>query len=257
MSVAATVGSGVYQLGDSGAVVKAVQLALRGLGYKLTGTGYFGTQTDTAVEDFQRRSGLRVDGVVGPNTAKAIDAASVPKSKPAAVMAGASTPLWLAVSLDNIGLKEGAGTKDNKELIADIRTVASDYQHDATPWCAGWVSFCLSKAGFKASTQPLWALSYSDVKNQPVVKLAAPCMGAIAVKTRNGGGHVTFVAGRTKGGTLACCGGNQNDEVNVSPYAEAAFVGFFWPKNAPLPAKTGFWSLPIVNTLGKPVTSEA
>ncbi len=78
------------------------------------------------------------------------------------------------------------------------------------------------RPGEKPSSKPLWALSYSDTKNEPVVKLAGPAVGAIAVKTRNGGGHVTFVAGRTRGGTLACCGGNQNDEVNVSPYREDA-----------------------------------
>jgi uncharacterized protein (TIGR02594 family) len=119
------------------------------------------------------------------------------------------------------------------------------------------VSFCLVKAGEKPSSQPLWALSYSDTKNQPFVKLPGPAVGAIAVKSRNGGGHVTNVAGRTRGGALACCGGNQNDEVNVSPYREDVFIGFYWPKGAPLPAVTGFNHLPIVTNAGRPVSSEA
>jgi uncharacterized protein (TIGR02594 family) len=96
----------------------------------------------------------------------------------------------------------------------------------------------LSKAGEKPSRLPLWALSYSDTKNQLFVKLAGPALGAIAVKKRNGGGHVTFVAGRTRGGALACCGGNQNDEVNISPYREDVLVGFFWPKRR---ASTRHW----------------
>ena len=234
--------------GNSGSEVRDYQLRLKRFGYPLTGTGYFGNQTDSAVEDFQRKHGLPPTGVIDDATAKLLDAVNIQPD---------SVPLWLSVSLANLGLHEGPGAKDNPELIADIQTVAPDYQHDATPWCAGWVSFCLAKAGEKPSSLPLWALSYSDVKNQPIVKLLGPALGAIAVKTRHGGGHVTFVAGRTRGGVLACCGGNQNDQVSVAPYAPTAFLGFFWPKAATLPLNVGFDRLPIVNTAGQPIRSEA
>lgn len=249
MTLAALVAGTPLRMGVSGAAVRKTQLALKAAGYPLTGTGFFGQATDTAVEDVQRKAGLPVTGEVDNATAIAIDKLQDSQSNAA--------PLWLTYSLAHIGLKEGAGVKDNKELVADIQTVAPDYQHDSTPWCAGWVSLCLSKAGEKPSSLPLWALSYSDTKNEPVVKLAGPAVGAIAVKTRNGGGHVTFVAGRTRGGTLACCGGNQNDEVNVSPYREDAFVGFFWPKGSALPRVTGFKTLPFVTNTGKPVSSES
>lgn len=244
------------KLGMQGSDVIALQKKLAGLGFPLKGTGYFGPATDTAVESFQKRAGLTADGVVGPRTREALDAVSG-KPVPADIKAEITRPLWLEVSLSHIGLKEAPGAANNKALVADIRTVAKDYQNDATPWCAGWVSFCLAKAGLKPTSLPLWALSYSDTKKQPVVKLAGPALGAIAVKTRNGGGHVTFVAGRTAGGALACCGGNQNDMVNVSPYAESAFLGFFWPAGVPLPADTGLKTLPIVTASGKPVVSEA
>jgi uncharacterized protein (TIGR02594 family) len=250
MTIAGFVAAGPLRQGAAGDAVKAIQLALKARGYPLTGTGWFGPATDTAVEDFQRKMGLPATGIVDGLTARALDVPAGEQVKP-------SAPLWLAVSLAHLGLKEGVGAADNRELVADIKSVEPDYQHDATPWCAGWVSFCLSKAGEKPSSLPLWALSYSDTKNQPFVRLAGPALGAIAVKTRNGGGHVTFVAGRTRGGALACCGGNQNDEVNVSPYLESAFVGFFWPKGAVPPGLTGLGNLPIVTSAGKPVASEA
>jgi len=258
MTIASLVARKTLRIGDSGDSVRQIQVALMACGYPLKGTGYFGAATDTAVEAFQRRAGLKVDGDVGPLTAAALDLAisGVKPATPGSAIA-IGRPLWLTVSLSHLGLHEGVGAKDNPELIADIRTVANDYQHDATPWCAGWVSFCLAKSGEKPSSQPLWALSYCDTKNQPIVRLQGPALGAIAVKTRNGGGHVTFVAGRTRGNTLACCGGNQNDEVNVSPYAEAAFIGFFWPKGEAPPVRTGMANLPIVTTAGEPVSSEA
>lgn len=250
MTIAALVAGKPLTMGVSGGAVRQIQLALKAAGYPLTGTGYFGQATDTAIEEVQRKAGLPITGVIDVTTANVLDGLA-PKSVTSAA------PLWLTVALNQIGLKEAPGSKDNPELVAEIQTVAHDYQHDSTPWCAGFVSLCLLKAGEKPSSAPLWALSYSDTKREPVVKLAGPAVGAIAVKTRNGGGHVTFVAGRTRGGTLACCGGNQNDEVNVSPYREDAFVGFYWPKAALLPAVTGFNHLPIVTNTGKPVSSEA
>ncbi len=44
---------------------------------------------------------------------------------------------------------------------------------------------------------------------------------------------------------------NQNDEVNVSPYREDAFVGFYWPKGAGCWHVTGIKTLPIVTNTGK------
>lgn len=253
MSIASLIPKGVaFRLGSSGPAVKEIQLGLRRLGYPLTGTSYFGNATDTAVEAFQKRAGLPVDGLFGKTTAEALDKAlgsNLVETAPTAVKE-IERPLWLQVSIDNIGLKEAPGSANNRELVADIRTVADDYQVDSTPWCAGWVSFCLSKAGQKPTSKPLWALSYSDTKNEPLVKLIGPAVGAIAVKTRSGGGHVTFVAGRTKGGLLACCGGNQNDMVNISEYKVGVFLGFYWPKSVPLPRSVGIMSLPIITSNG-------
>lgn len=244
--------------GDAGENVRQLQMALAEVGFPLKGSGWFGPATDTAVVEFQRRVGLEDDGEVGPQTAAKLDMAVAAKTKGGVdviptVKAEIGSPLWLQYSVAHIGLREGPGSIDNKQLVADIRTVASDYQHDATPWCAGWVSLCLAKAGVKPSGQPLWALSYSSGWG---IKLPGPALGAIAVKTRNGGGHVTFVAGRNRNGVLACCGGNQNDMVNISEYRADVFKGFYWPKEVPLPAKIGISLLPIVNSAGK-VTSEA
>ena len=235
--------------GASGDDVRLLQLSLRRLGYPLTGTGHFGPATDTAVAHFQARSRLASTGIVDGATAAAI-AAAIAAAPDAESGAGEPPPLWLAVSLAHVGVTEGAGRRDNPDLVADIRTVAPDYQSDATPWCAGWVSFCLAKAGVKPSRAPLRALSYADGWG---VRLRAPALGAVAVKRRRGGGHVTFVAGRTRGGLLACCGGNQNDMVNVAPYAATAFVGFYWPKDVPLPIRTGVATLPVVDARGSAV----
>ncbi len=52
---------------NSGHAVRAVQRQLIKHGYSLPVTGYFGSATDAAVRDFQRKNGLYVDGIVGQN----------------------------------------------------------------------------------------------------------------------------------------------------------------------------------------------
>ncbi|EOD00751.1 peptidoglycan-binding domain-containing protein [Caldisalinibacter kiritimatiensis] len=62
----------IYEKGDRHEEVAYIQKALKKAGtfnfYKIT--NYYGTITEKAVKDFQRKYGLLVDGIVGPNTIK-------------------------------------------------------------------------------------------------------------------------------------------------------------------------------------------
>lgn len=62
----------VLRVGAQGAAVEELQLQLIGLGYDITADGNFGNQTFSAVRDFQAKQGLKVDGIVGATTQKAI-----------------------------------------------------------------------------------------------------------------------------------------------------------------------------------------
>lgn len=53
---------------DRGPEVRVLQEKLTAAGYPLPATGFFGTKTDTAVRNFQRKKRMLADGVVGPNT---------------------------------------------------------------------------------------------------------------------------------------------------------------------------------------------
>ncbi len=62
--------------GDSGEEVRQVQAALVELGYSTGGVeGKFGPATEEAVLAFQKASGLKEDGIVGPATLAALSAA--------------------------------------------------------------------------------------------------------------------------------------------------------------------------------------
>jgi hypothetical protein len=65
----------IYNLkkGSRGAEVKELQTRLTNLGYSTKGIdGIFGANTDAAVRKFQKAKKLKVDGIVGPATKKAL-----------------------------------------------------------------------------------------------------------------------------------------------------------------------------------------
>jgi peptidoglycan hydrolase-like protein with peptidoglycan-binding domain len=68
----------VLTLGDKGAKVKELQEKLLKLKYDLGkwgADGDFGSSTQKAVKAFQKKTGLKQDGIVGPQTLAALDAA--------------------------------------------------------------------------------------------------------------------------------------------------------------------------------------
>ena len=153
------------RLGDDGEAVRALQLAFAALGYKLRGTGYFGGATDTAVEDFQRKQMLQVDGVVGLMTARSIDAMiaalGATRIEPVVAHPGADRPLWLIEALSRVGIHEGVGAIDNPVIVEWAHEIGGEigknYTHDSIPWCALFIDSCLHRVGLK-STGTLWAL---------------------------------------------------------------------------------------------------
>ncbi|HUO50216.1 MAG TPA: peptidoglycan-binding protein [Candidatus Paceibacterota bacterium] len=59
---------GVCEFNNTGGDVKAIQQFLNEQGYNVKNDGVYGSQTQAAVEAFQKGNGLQVDGIVGPQT---------------------------------------------------------------------------------------------------------------------------------------------------------------------------------------------
>lgn len=78
---------GVLSIGDKGPAVEALQRALVSRGHVLTVDGDYGRITRQAVEAYQRRHRLTIDGAVGPRTAASLglDLAALSSPAPAAV----------------------------------------------------------------------------------------------------------------------------------------------------------------------------
>ena len=72
------------EAGDRSANVTRLQRALRAAGYKtLTGTGFYGAQTVTAVKAVQRGNGIKATGIVGPKFWRLLQSGKLKKGKKA------------------------------------------------------------------------------------------------------------------------------------------------------------------------------
>ena len=134
------------RLGDEGSVVKKAQTRLKELGYykysKLT--TYYGPITESAVISFQKRNGLKADGVIGEKTSALLYSS---KAKKASSSSSSNT----SAGLD----KEANADKSKSKVTRAIETAKSlmgkRYRWGATGPnsfdCSGFIKYVLNAVG--------------------------------------------------------------------------------------------------------------
>lgn len=157
---------------------------------------------------------------------------------------------WITEAKKHLGLKEIPGTKHNPIIVGWLKAMGAWWNDDETPWCGVMVGHCMKVA--KLSYPKLY-MRASEWANWGV-KLDAPIDGCVVVFSRKGGGHVGFVMGETKDGFLSVLGGNQGNAVTIAKFDKARVVGYYWPKEFPVPA---IKSLSIVTVAGALSVNEA
>jgi peptidoglycan hydrolase-like protein with peptidoglycan-binding domain len=95
--------------GQHGTAVVGLQLALRGQGYALQGTGYYGTLTLHAVRDYQRKHGISSTGIVGSRTWHALVGSKPP------TLTGQGR-----VQVPSRGLRPGARDRELMDQLANM-----------------------------------------------------------------------------------------------------------------------------------------
>ncbi|MCC7097289.1 MAG: TIGR02594 family protein [Thermomonas sp.] len=149
----------------------------------------------------------------------------------AAAAAGTGDPPWLTEARRNMGLREVPGPRHEGRIVAFFRSaLAGWFADDETPWCGAFAAYCMVRAGLpippkgeavRALAWAKWGVS------------TAPRVGAVAVFGRQGGGHVGFVVGESAD-NLYILGGNQSNQVNITPIAKTRLVALRWPSGVPL-----------------------
>lgn len=167
-----------------------------------------------AVKDLQvilnaNGDALKIDGDLGNNTRLAIDVLDV--------------PVWLKIAMKEVGTREIVGYENDKRVL-EYHKVSGGFSNDEVPWCGSFVNWVMKQAGFSQTVEyPARAKSWLDFGNR-----SAPTIGALAIKSRTGGGHVGFVLAIDKK-DIYLIGGNQSNEVNIRKYKVSDFVDFRVP----------------------------
>lgn len=160
-------------------------------------------------------------------------------------------PAWLTEARKHIGVREIKGAKHEPRILAWWKAIKrGGIKTDEVPWCAAFVGGCLEAVG-QPSSRFESAKSYLSWGEG----IAFPCLGAVVVFTRDGGGHVGFVVGKDAKGNLMVLGGNQGDAVNIKPFAMTRVAGFRVPRGHLVPAE--HYTLPILASDGRLSVNEA
>lgn len=151
-------------------------------------------------------------------------------------------PPWMKIAYALNGTKEFAGSANSPTILGWAKKIggwiASFYKEDSIPWCGLFVAHCMKEAGFPVKQDALSALGWAKYERS-----CEPCLGAIMVFKRPGGGHVGFYVGEDHE-AYHILGGNQKDMVSVARVEKGRHVDTRWPNTFPL-SKTGrVWITP-------------
>jgi len=140
---------------------------------------------------------------------------------------------WMNTAKGELGQKEVVGKfKSNPNIMAYHKAAKFGAKDDSTgknAWCGSFAAWVMKKNGYIPPKNSFRAKSWKNFGK----KVANPVYGAIAVKSRKGGGHVAFVLGKSKDGkSLYVIGGNQDDSVSIKEYPLSVWEDFRVPKDA-------------------------
>ena len=144
---------------------------------------------------------------------------------------------YMKEAISYLGLKEVKGIGNNELIVKWWVKMGAWFRDDLSPWCGLYLAICLKNTGHDVPKQFYRALNW--------LEYGLPCsvgVGAIAIMKREGGGHVAFVAGRTKEGKIVLLGGNQGDRVCYAAVNAENILTYRRPINSKLD-----YTLPVIN----------
>lgn len=169
-----------------------------------------------------------------------------------------------------IGQAEIKGPKHNAKIVNLIQIAAEQTKQDLSwlfgknkdgstafndevAWCGSFLAGVFCKAGLVSKIPK----SFFRAKDWEKVgtKLDKPAYGCVVTFTREGGGHVGLVVGKTKSGMLKVLGGNQSDAVNIMDFDPKRVTSYRWVSAGTVPHSFRY-DLPIL-AAGKISKNEA
>lgn len=215
--------------------VKQIQQALKDAGFKPGPIdGIWGRKTIAAVKQFQAKQMLQVDGIVGPQTMKALlgNGAATTSNLPASAPSANSVLPWFEEAKHLIGTKEMLGPGNSPIIMDWAKDLDIQYKGDDVPWCGLFVAHCIGV------TLPQEVLPGNPLGARQWEKFGEdtePRLGAVMVFWRkslaSGLGHVGIYTGEDDT-AYQILGGNQSDKVCLTWLSKDRFRKARWPKTA-------------------------
>ena len=193
--------------------------------------GIMGPRTRKAIRLFQIYENLEMTGVLDRATSRALAAKA---GRPVHV-SHITAPPWHEAADRLKGTKEISGPKSNPVIMRMAEKlggwIAGWYKDDDIPWCGLFVAHCITATlpDEPIPSNPLSARAWSDFGRD-----VRPCLGAVLVFKRSGGGHVGFYVGEDAD-AYHVLGGNQSNSVNVTRVAKSRLLATRWPSSGPEP----------------------
>jgi len=173
-------------------------------------------------------------------------------------------PKWLAEARRLVGTREVPGAGNNPVIMAwgnrlGAKVLGIRYGADSVPWCGLFMAHCVSVAGLQPPPIAIRAKAWASWGTALSLTETRPPLGAIAVFSREGGGHVAQVVAVHRDGSLVCLGGNQGDAVNERTFPrhptrsrpDLKLVALRWPAGAPLAPPAPWATVPGIKTTGE------
>jgi len=131
----------------------------------------------------------------------------------------------LSTALKEYGTREIVGKEHNPRILEYFAEIGHDWvKDDELAWCSAFVNFVAKNTGYEF-TGKLNARSWLDIGEA----ITTPELGSVVVLYRNGKespwGHVGLFI-REHNGWIFILGGNQSNEVNISPYRSERLLSY-------------------------------
>lgn len=205
--------------------------------------GIPGRNTIAALKAFQRKARIAVDGVYGPQTAKALFGETHRAKAPVGLP-------WMELLARKMGLHEALHTRKLSDFLrSDGKTLGDPSK---LPWCGDLAEtvIALTLPNEVIPGNPYLARNWAKFGGK-----TRPMYGAIGVfwrGKRDGiSGHVGFLIGRrASDGALRVRGGNQSNSISDTWLADDRLLEARWPRNfiaptEPLPRLDGSGALSV------------
>ena len=158
----------------------------------------------------------------------------------------------ISIARSYLGLTELGSTNKHPTIDVWAKSLSGKWLIGQT-WCGTFMAQVFKEAGL--STKVPKEFFRAKAWEAAGTKLDKPAYGCVVIFTRDGGGHVGFVVGKTKSGMLKVLGGNQSNAVTIQDFDPKRVTSYRWVSSGSVPLEHRY-DLPVLPA-GKISTNEA